>query len=144
MEEFIKEKEYYTTLNLKIEEIISDFQKKIQDRLKESLEDITINISKLEIEHIKVNTTNYKFAANVTLGVISTALGTISLLATKYAFLNAWNPTGWIAGSVAVALTGIGALINLSFDSKETKIKKAVEKIINTIQPKIEENEKKF
>ena len=144
LEEFIKEKEYYTTLNLKIEEIISDFQKKIQDRLKESLEDITINISKLEIEHIKVNTTNYKFAANVTLGVIRTALGTISLLATKYAFLNAWNPTGWIAGSVAVALTGIGALINLSFDSKETKIKKAVEKIINTIQPKIEENEKEI
>lgn len=147
-EKFMTDKGYYETLNLKIEDVISDFQKKITDKLKESLQDLTINISKLEIQHINVNTVDYKFMANITLSLIGAGLATIAILPAKvlasYAILNAWNPTGWAAAGIAVALAGAGYLINYGFDSKDKKIKKAIDKIITTIEPKINENEKEI
>ena len=126
---FVEEKGYYKTLNLNVEDFISDFQKKIQDRLKESLQDIILNVAKLDIEHIKVNTSDYKFASDIAFGIIGVGIAIVTL----------FTPIGWI-GLVA----RVGDLVGLVFDSKETKIKKAVEKIINTIQPKIEENEKEI
>lgn len=130
LEKFMMDKGYYETLNLKIEEVISDFQKKITDKLKETLQDIFIDIAKLDIQHINVDTFDYKFASNVFFGLVSTSLGVLALA-------NIWNPGGWVLGGIVVA----GFLANLVFDSKDKKIKKAIDKIVESIEPKINENE---
>lgn len=137
---FLEDKGYYNSLNLKLEEVISDFQQNIQAKIKESLQDITINISNLDIPKIEVDISNYKFVASFAYSIVSAIL----VLTMKFAAINFWNPTGWAAAGVTAALTGVGILINFSFDSKEKKIKKAVEKIITIIQPKIQENEKEI
>lgn len=131
-QKLMNDKGYYDSLNLKIEGIMADFQKKILDKLKESLQDLSITITKLDIQHIDVDTTDYKFAANITFGVVGATLSTLAIA-------NIWNPGGWILGAVA-----IGAfLVNFIFDSKDTRIKKAIDKVVNTIEPKINENEEK-
>ncbi|MFV0176508.1 50S ribosome-binding GTPase [Empedobacter falsenii] len=132
-EKFMTDKGYYETLNLKIEDVISDFQKKITDKLKESLQDISINMAKLDIQHINLDTVDYKFATNIAVGLVGSTVGILALL-------NIWHPGGWVLGGIAV----VGLLANFIFDSKDKKIKKAIDKIVESIEPKINENEKEI
>lgn len=132
-EKLMNSKGHYKSLQLKIESISTGFQNKIQEKLKESLQDLTINIAKLNIQHINVDTLNYQHAVSITLSVVSVTLGVLALA-------NIWNPAGWVLGGIAL----VGVLANLFFDNKATKIKKAIDKIVETIEPKINENEKQI
>ncbi len=136
-EKFMQDNDYYNSLSLNLKNVILDFQKKVEDRLKESLEDIAINLTKIDIPSLKLNVVNSKFIANITYGVANVALAT-------FALANIWNPVGWTLAAVTAVSVSVGFLINIIFDSKDKKIKKAIDKIVDTIQPKIIENEQQI
>lgn len=131
---FVEQKEFYKNMQLLIEKEIGNFQDEISDKMEEAMSDITMNFNTFKVSQISVNNNDYKFYGNIAIGAVSSVIAIMALA-------NIWNPVGWIVGG-GIILAGI--LNNSIFDSKEKKIRKAVDKIESSIKEGITEQEKKI
>ena len=136
-EKSMTNKGYYPALQLNIENSLADFQKKIESRVKESVQDIAINMANIDFPTLSINVTDYKLYANIGMGAATATLGI-------FALTNFWNPAGWVIGAITAVGIGVSFLANYAFDSKKEKIEKAAKKIEETIQPMITANEKEI
>ncbi|AEK22925.1 Hypothetical protein Ccan_08070 [Capnocytophaga canimorsus Cc5] len=130
---FMEDRKYYTNLKQEVESKMVEFSQRIKGHIEEVFDDISMIMSYSFNFNIKAgDTTDYKFAYNLTIRGIGVALGVL-------AATNIWHPGGWVLTGVVVVLELIGNL----FDSKQKREKKAKQKLIDGILPHIEENEKK-
>lgn len=131
---FIEQKGFYNKMQLLLEKEILNYQEEISDKMEEVMSDISMNFNFFELSQISVDTNDYKFYGNMVIGATTTVIAALALF-------NLWNPGGWALGA---GLIIAGILNNSIFISKEKRIKKSVEKIINTVKENIIEQEKKI
>lgn len=141
---FIEEKEFYIKMQLLLEKEIANYQEEISDKMEEVMSDISMNFNSFELSQISVDTNDYRFYGNAVIGIASLTLGIVAFTAQGWiaAFIiaNGWNPIGWIGGGLAVA----GLIFNYTTISKEKRIKKAVNKIIDPLKKNILDQERKI
>ena len=141
---FIEEKEFYIKMQLLLEKEIANYQEEISDKMEEVMSDISMNFNSFGLSQISVDTNDYRFYGNAVIGIASLTLGIVAFTAQGWiaAFIiaNGWNPIGWIGGGLAVA----GLIFNYTTISKEKRIKKAVNKIIDPLKKNILDQERKI
>ena len=130
---FVDQQSFYQNMQGLVEKEVGDFQNEISEKMDESISDIKMNFNSFKVSKISVDINDYKFYGNMTLGVASIGITFIALL-------NSWNPGGWLLGGIFIA----GLLNNSIFANKETKKKKAIDKITSSIKEGIIEQEKKI
>jgi len=128
--DYLEYKGYYKNMEINIKAEIEKFKKELENRAKEIMQDLSMNLGHISIPNVKVDTTNYKFIGSVTFGIITTIIGGLAVA-------NVWNPVGWTLYTIMGASALVTIFISL-MESKETKIKKAKQKITETIRPQID------
>lgn len=138
----------FNDLKLEVEDNIESLVSSIQGRIEECLSDLNVvKDFNTKCENITGESiTDWKFGAKILSGLAVAAFsiwGTGVAGAALFAATNIWNPIGWgIVAGVAVGLLA-SAFVGF-FTSKETKIKKAKEKLYNSLEKSIKESQNKI
>lgn len=123
-------KRCYENLSLELDQLLSEFHKTVEERIEESLSDLTMELKFLDLENIHTSkTTDWKFRARISSAVLS-AIATIAISI----FFSPGILVSALIGIVSFAFTyGLSSL----FKSKSERIKEAKEKIYNKIEKNI-------
>lgn len=131
-------KRAYSSLSNTIEKISRDFQDAVLAKIKECLDDIQI-VNK-SVPEVKIdpnlkggNIIDFKFGANL--------IGSLITLAAPFVLpVLVSNPAGWMVFAFTALVGSITLGINKLFTSKEKRIAKAKEKMLNSLLKSIDEN----
>jgi hypothetical protein len=131
-------KRAYSSLSNTIEKISRDFQDAVLAKIKECLDDIQI-VNK-SVPEVKIdpnlkggNIIDFKFGA--------TLIGSLITLAAPFVLpVLVSNPAGWMVFAFTALVGSITLGINKLFTSKEKRIAKAKEKMLNSLLKSIDEN----
>lgn len=137
-------KRVYKTLDLNIQTSVREFVKNVQSRVEECFSDLAFQINQKDINSSLSGEgiTDWKFGARIVTSLLTCA-ASIWGGATLFALTNFWNPVGW-GIAVGVAVATLGALLVGMFTSKDTKIKKAKDKLSETLSKELDSNENKM
>lgn len=117
----------YRRLETKLQERMADFNEKAKAEIDEMASDIhfyfstSASCSRIEGEKI----TNTRFGVGI--------LGSVIVCITPFVIANIWNPAGWVLVLSALVVQGIVSMIQSLFTSKAEKIRKATEKLKNSL-----------
>ena len=137
-------KRVYKTLDLNIQTSVREFVKNVQSRVEECFSDLAFQINQKDINSSLSGEgiTDWKFGARIVTSLLTCA-ASIWGGATLFALTTFWNPVGW-GIAVGVAVATLGALLVGMFTSKDTKIKKAKDKLSETLSKELDSNENKM
>lgn len=131
---WLKKRGLIYALQSELQATFSHFEDKVKEGLEEVGKDLEM-MARLEMERLTVNGPSLEFSwrnyVRIGVGLVNTAIAVI---------IGVTNPVGWGVLAV-VAINVVGEILTRLFESKDTKRRKAVTKIRNTLRKELKSQE---